>query len=126
RPYPCAVHTVDAYYFIIKTVCPVCRQDCVLFHNHLHGAADLLELALDEPENALPRLWPWRCLECGSALHRGCIGIVSDYKDRFFSEGYAERLGADRWCDAFGCFRLSIKCCGCGYDTNEWVYYETR
>jgi hypothetical protein len=68
----------------------------------------------------------WRCAACGAVAHLGEVGIVSDYKEDYFRYGYAERYGADRWADAFGCFRMSIKCCSCGYDTSEWVCYETR
>ena len=126
RPYPTSAKIDELWYYIIKAVCTCCRQERVLFDSHLHGNADFLGIDPNTSELDPPRLWRWHCLECGSAIHTGETDIVSDYKDRYFEYGYAERFGADRWRDAFGWFSLSIKCCGCGYDTSEWAGYETR
>jgi hypothetical protein len=36
-----------------------------------------------------------------------------------------ERFGPERWPDAFGCFRLAIRCHRCGRQTDQWVIAET-
>jgi hypothetical protein len=124
-PHPCSVKIEDIYFFIIKAVCPDCRQGRVIFDGLFHGKADFLNVdpsAFDLPS---PRLWPWRCLECGSAVHHGQVGIATD-KDRYFEFGYAERFGVERWPDVFHWFHMSIKCAGCGYNIPEWVSYESK
>jgi hypothetical protein len=124
RPHPCSAEIEGLYYFIIKAVCTACHREHLLFDGQIHGKADLIGAKMSEAD--LPKLWPWRCLECGTAAHKAQVKIVSDYKDRYFEFGYAERFGVDRWPDAYGWFAMSIQCAGCGYNTPEWVSYETR
>src|SRR5262245_57294079 len=126
QPFPCSVKIEEIYFYIIKAVCIDCRQERIIFDSLFHGKADFLGIDPKSFDLPYPRLWPWRCLECGCSAHQGQVRIVSDYKDRYFEFGYAEKFGADRWPDVFGWFAMSIKCTGCGYNTPEWVSYETR
>ncbi len=126
RPFPASVEIDGLWYYIIKAVCSSCRQERVLFDNHLHGNPDFFRIDPNNNNLDKPQLWPWRCLECGSVAHQGMMTLASDYKDRYFECGYDKYFGPERWRDAFGWFNLTIKCCGCGYETSEWSSYETR
>src|SRR5262249_23070039 len=116
----------DEWFFVIKAVCAACRKEHVLFDSHFHGCDGFLQHEEEKAALPRPRLWPWWCLLCGSPVHEGRITVILDYKDRYFEYGYAEKFGADRWPDAYGCFGMGIKCCACGHDTPCWVDYETR
>jgi hypothetical protein len=126
EPCPAGEKVGDASFFLIKAVCVACRKENVLFDCDFHGHDGFL--LRDEKQAAIPRprLWPWRCLACGSAAHTGEVSLILDYQDRYFEKGYAKKFGADRWPDAFGSIGMGIKCCGCGHEAPRWVEYETR
>jgi hypothetical protein len=123
---PSPVEVGGVWFFLIKAVCNACRREHVLFEEHFHGHDSFLYH--NEQKAALPRppLCPLHCQKCRSAVHEGEVIIISDFKVRYFKEGYAEKFGADRWPDAFGCFAMGITCCNCGHHTPVWVDYETR
>jgi hypothetical protein len=125
-PVPSSVKIGEEWFFIVKAVCATCRAEHVLFDSHFHGCNGFLHPGTKGAQLPRPRLWPWRCLACGSATHTGQVSIVEDYQDRYIEFGHARKFGADRWPDAFGWFNMSIQCCGCGQQTPGWVSYEAR
>jgi hypothetical protein len=125
-PIPCTAEIGGEFFFVIKAVCAACCKEQVLFDMHFHGCNGFLEHDATLASLPRPRLWPWRCLVCGSAAHNGEVTVILDYKQRYFAEGYADRFGEDRWPDAYGCFGMGLRCCGCGHETPVWVDYETR
>lgn len=126
RPFPCSAEIGKVWFFLIQVACPDCHSEHVLFDNHFHGCDGFLNPESEERTLPRPQLWTWRCLECGSALHTGKLGVVLDYEDRYFEYGYADQFGDEHWPDAFGWFSMGIRCCGCGHDTPVWVDFETR
>jgi hypothetical protein len=132
-PAPCSATLVGEdgeawYWFGIKAVCASCRQECLVFDSHLHGcdAFGCVSPAFEEELNAhRPRLTAWSCLKCGMLEHVGVIHFRIPYPEQFLEETEG-RFGVERHADAFGWFGMGIKCCGCGYETEDWTGYETR
>jgi hypothetical protein len=127
EPIPCTVEIGGEWFFLIKAVCRDCRKEHVLFDSHFHGHDGFLFSSRGK-KATLPRppLVPWQCLKCGSVAHTGSVSIISDYKERYFEDGYGEEFGPEHWPDAYGCFGMSIACCDCGHKTPGWVDYEAR
>jgi hypothetical protein len=125
-PIPSMVKIGDEWFFLIKAVCADCRAEHILFDRHFHGCGGFLYPGNKGRKLPRPRLWPWRCLTCGSAVHNARVSVVEDYKDRYEEFGYAKKFGPERWPDAFGAIGMSIRCCGCGLETRGWVSYEAR
>jgi hypothetical protein len=126
RPFPCIAEIGKVWFFLIQAACPDCRREHVLFDNHFHGCDGFLNPESKERALPRPRLWSWRCLECGFNLHMGNLGVVLDYETAYYDYGYADRFGAKHWPDAFGWFSMGFCCCGCGHKTPVWVDFETR
>jgi len=121
QPTPCTARLGEEWFFLVKAVCAECRREQVLHDLQFHGCNGFLNPEAKERALPRPRLWPWRGLMCGSAVHNGEVLVIQDYKDRYFEYGEAEKFGADHWVDAFGCLAIGIKCCGCGHETPCWV-----
>jgi hypothetical protein len=115
--------------FAIKAVCTACRQEQTLFDEDLHGwtvvVAASRERAAFLAALPRPRLWPWRCLDCGSKAHEGSIGFIFEDAREFRRRTDGELPAARRF-DAFTSVGMTIRCCGCGLTTEGWVSYETR
>jgi hypothetical protein len=123
---PSSVEVGGVFFFLIKVVCTDCRQAHVLFDAHCHGHEGFLYHNAKKAALPRPPLFRWQCPQCRSAVHESEVTIISDFKERYFQEGYAAKFGAERWPDAFSCFALGITCCECGHRTPVWVDYETR
>jgi hypothetical protein len=111
-------------WFGLKVVCTACRRGRLLFDSDRHGA-NVFRGAPDPADDQVPcRLWPWRCLRCGSVAHTGFVHFRFDDAEDFVrdSEG---RYKVDRRVDAFRWFGMRITCCGCGHATAPWAGYET-
>jgi hypothetical protein len=126
RPFPCSAEIGKVWFFLIQAACSVCPEEHILFDKHFHGCDGFLDPESKERTLPRPRLWPWRCLQCGSALHTGEVRVVLDYEDAYFEYGYADQFGDEHWPDAFGWFSMGLRCCDCGHETPVWVDYETR
>jgi hypothetical protein len=126
EPFPCSAEISKVFFFVIQAGCADCHHEHVLFDSHFHGCDGFLNPESKERTLPRPRLWPWRCLQCGSALHTGEVRVVLDYEDGYFENGYADQFGAEHWPDAFGWFSMGLRCCGCGHKTPVWVDFETR
>jgi ribosomal protein S27E len=133
-PAPCAAELrqrgqKSRFVFAIKAVCTACRQEQVLFDKDLHGWTVVVATSLEHVAflAALPRprLWPWRCLDCGSKAHEGSIGFIFEDKREFLQRTDAELPAAMRF-DAFTSFGMDIRCSGCGLRTEGWISYEIR
>jgi hypothetical protein len=123
---PKTVEVGGVWFFLVKAVCERCRREHVLFDNLCHGHDGFL---YHNPETAaLPRppLHLLRCPKCGATAHQGKVTIISDFKDRYFLEGYARQCGLEHWPDAYGCFAMGVTCCNCGHSTPGWIDYEAR
>ena len=125
-PTPCTAEIQGGLFFLVKAVCPECRKEHVLFDRDFHGFYGALQHDPAKAARPRPRLWPWRCLQCGSAAHTGEAYVVLDFEAvDYEAEGYADKFGWDRWLDSYGAFGLGIRCCGCGRETKGWVVAET-
>jgi hypothetical protein len=133
EPIPCTAELRQTkgrgrFYFGIKAVCIACKTERVLFDCDLHGweiVTNGSEYAAEKAALPRPRLFVWRCLECGSAAHRGWVGVSLDSKVEFLDR-VGDKVGEDRWADAFTWFDMCLKCCGCGHESKGWVSYECR
>jgi hypothetical protein len=137
-PIPCTVQLAgltgyDAYWFGLKAVCAACRQECVVFDSKLHGwdAVVVCSAATKARAAVVPRtpLVPWACLDCGATAHTCTIHLRLQTPKQFLNDTFEDTgfpMPLSRWPDTFGWFGTSIRCCGCGRQTDDWVGYETR
>ena len=137
-PIPCTVQLpglsgYDACWFGLKTVCPACRREQILFDSKLHGwdAVAASSAAARARAAALPRppLVPWACLVCGATAHACEVRLRLPSPGGFLSDTFEDAgwpMPRSRRAEAFGWFGLSIRCCECGRQTDDWAGYETR
>jgi hypothetical protein len=131
-PIPCSAELPGSgdervYWFGLKAVCAKCHREHLLFDCRLHGcdAFPSSDRVARWAAQSRPRLWPWRCLMCGSVAHQGRVHFRFESPRDFLQENEG-RYRVESRVDAFGWFGMDIKCWKCGEMTNGWVGYETR
>jgi len=124
RPRPSTVKFEGEFHYIVEARCTDCGRQHVLFDNHRHGLYGFFRDSAKAPPPR-PPLWQLRCYRCQGIPHAAEVGIVLQPEDSYFNTEYEKLAGPERWPDAFGCFRLAVRCHGCGRQTQEWVIAET-
>jgi hypothetical protein len=123
-PRPSTVKFEGVFHYIVAARCADCGRQQVLFDKTCHG---LFGFFRDSAKAAPPRppLWQMRCHNCEGTSYAAEVGIVLQPEDSYFNTEYERLAGPEHWPDAFGCFRLAIRCHSCGRETPEWVIAET-
>lgn len=132
-PIPCTAELrqpgqPSRFVFAIRAVCTACDREQVVFDSDLHGWTVVINgpgYATTLAALPRPRMWPWRCLDCGSAAHEGTVGFFFEELAEFLDRTDGD-LPAARRCDAFTSIGMDIRCCACGLATPGWVGYEVR
>ena len=121
---PCTAEINGVFFFLITVLCKLCGEKHILFDKDFHGWDGYI--CHDKKQASLPRpnLTEWTCLACSNVWHTAQISIETQGKDDFIEEA-GDIFPAEKWIDAFSWFTMSIKCCQCGHETNDWVSYET-
>jgi hypothetical protein len=112
-------------FFIVKAVCPSCRQECALYDEDFHGRG----FRYPDPAKAArprPPLWRWWCGDCGFSHHAVELQINLTPPENYFETSWAERYGPDRYADAFDWLQMGIRCCRCWKQESVWMGAEGK
>jgi len=120
---PCTAEIDGNFFFVLKSRCPGCGREHLLFDADLHGWNGFICHDPAKAALARPQLVAWLC-QCGEARHTGVVHVQTQGRDEFISEA-GGRFDANRWPDAFGWFSLDLTCARCGRESRGLVSYET-
>jgi len=122
--YPCALEIEGHRFFLVRARCPACGVERLLFDRDLHGWNGIVRRDAEGAALPRPELVVWRCTRCGATKQVVTIEIRTAGRDSFV-EAVEGRLPEERWPDAFGRIRISLRCTECDKITEDWVSCET-
>lgn len=111
------------FVLIVKSVCPRCGAEHLLFDKHLHGWNGFVCREAAEHKPSL-RFAPWRCPACDQPENWVVISLAGEGKQDALSESGGE-LDENNWQEGFGWIDASIECCNCRHKIPGWLNEET-